>query len=155
MDPLEFGGRRFEVMVSRTVEADIVLSNLLDAAGMEEAIFDNIEQPEDKVNAAIANGLARSGKLFQIIGAAVVPEGTPPLSWSPKLQAETAAFFASLPSEGNTRRVLVAAVSLVRAFFLVELLFTQTSRKSSQAPATDPGSRNGANGATSSSAPGQ
>jgi len=150
MDPLEFGGRRFELVVSGTVERDIVLSNLLDSAGMKEAIYSHLEQSEEAVNAAIANGLASSGKLFQIMGASIVPAGTAGLDWTPSLMAETAKFLASLPSEGNTRRILIAAVSLVRAFFMVELLFTATSRRFSPTPPREPESLNGASAATTS-----
>ena len=150
MDPLEFGDRRFEVISSSTVEHDIVLANLLGEAGIREAIYSHLEDSEDAVNAAITSALASSGKLFQIIGAAVVPEGTHGLTWTPKLQAETAAFFAQLPSEGNTKRVLIAGVSLVRAFFMVELLFTLTSRKSLRNPTASEQLKPGVSAATTS-----
>ncbi len=130
MDPLLFGDRQFELITSSTVERDITLSNLLDAAGVKEAILNNL-QSEDEMNAALTQTLAGSGKLFQIIGCSVIDKGTPGLSWTPAIGAEIASYLSKLPSDGNTRRILVAAVSLVRAFFMVEQLSMATSLRSS------------------------
>jgi hypothetical protein len=147
MDPLLFGDRQFELITASTVERDITLSNLLDGAGVKEAIIQHLSD-EDAMNAALTQALAGSGKLFEILGCSVMDGGfkaanpcdvhgatcNPGLHWTPAIGRQTASYLARLPAEGNTRRILIAAVALVRAFFTVELLSMATSLRSSLPP---------------------
>ena len=151
METIEFGGRRFSLIVGGTIERDIELGNRIDASGVKEAIFANVRD-EEAMNRAIAQALCTSSKrLFEIIGAAVVPDGTDPLQWDADMMRATAQFFAKLDSK-DTQRLLVCAVAMVRAFFLVELVSMAISRKSSTLPVeVDQLSNPGASGATSTS----
>lgn len=151
MEAMEFGGRRFTLITAGTVERDIELGNRIDSSGVKEAILANVAD-EDAMNTAIAQALCSNSKrLFEIIGAAVVPEGIDQLAWTQEMMRETAAHFAKLDGR-NTQKVLVSAVALVRAFFLVELLSLATSRSFSPLPGTE--QLTGENAGTSTSGPG-
>jgi hypothetical protein len=152
MDDLKFGGREFVLITASTVQRDIVLGQLLDSAGVKEAIAENIAD-DQSMNMAIAAALMRGDRLFDLIGCSLVPVGTDPLKWTPELGHETAQFFAVLPGESNTKRVLAAGIAFVRAFFMVELLSMTVSRKYSPVP-METGQLDGGSAATSISATG-
>jgi hypothetical protein len=139
------GAGTYSLITRRTIENDIALSNLLRSSGAERALIDALtegEEPDSKVFAAVSG----SGKLFDILGAALVPEGTDPLEWTPKLQQQTADTLKRVISDAGKRTILLCIVPLVTSFFLAGLHSTATSRSFTDTPASQvqPDSENAA-----------
>lgn len=127
------GAGTFRLMERRTIECDIYLSNLLRAAGAEAALIEALsvnEEPDSRIFQAVA----ASGKLFDILAGALVPEGVDALDWSPGLARDTAEKLKRVTSEAGKRALLSAVVPLVTGFFLLGLRSLATSRKSSLSP---------------------
>jgi len=129
------GAGEYQLITRRTIECDITLTNLLRGSGAEQALVEALtagEEPDGKVFAAISG----SGKLFEILGAALVPVGVDGLEWSPKLQQQTATTLKRVTSENGKRALLLCVVPLVTSCFLSGLHSLTTSRSYSPAPAT-------------------
>jgi|SRR5579863_274753 len=141
----------FRLMKQSTIERDIVLSNLLASSGAKQALVEALENGND-TDAAIFTAVMASGKLFEILGAALEPEGADALKWTPAVGAHTAQALKKITTPQAKRLLLTCVPALVTGFFLAGLHSATISRKSSQTPGrVRPDT---ASGATSTSATG-
>jgi len=127
---LEFEGTNYQFATRSTIERDIRLSNLLRESGVQEAMLAALTAGED-VDARIFGALTQSGKIFDILGCALVPEGVDPIYWTPALARETAEKLKKIASDAAKQLLLESVVGLVKAFFLAGLHSLATSRRSS------------------------
>ena len=124
------GAGVFRIMSTRTIEADIYLTNLLRAAGAELALTEALranEAPDSRIFRAVSG----SGKLFDILAGALVPEDVDSLAWTPEIARETAAKLKRVTSDNGKRALTLAVVPLVTGFFLNGLHSLVTSPNSS------------------------
>lgn len=124
------GAGSYRLITRRTIECDVVLSNLLRSTGAEKALVDAVAAGED-IDKRIFEAVTGSGKMFDILGAALMPAELDSLNWSPEIQRETAAKLKRVTSEEGKRTLLLAIVPLVSGFFLQGLRYTATSPNSS------------------------
>lgn len=128
---LEFEGAGvFRLMTASTIERDIVLTNLLRSSGVEQAMIDALSagrEPDSDIFAAVTS----SGKLFDILGAVLVPDGFDQLQWTPQQGKETAEKLRHLTAPQAKAMVLHSIVALVKACFLKGLSSLATSPNSS------------------------
>lgn len=129
------GAGNYQLITRRTIECDIALSNLIRSSGAAQAFTDALEAGEDPDSRVFA-AVSGSGKLFDILGAALVPEGIDPLEWTPKLQQQTADTLKRVTSDAGKHTLLLAIVPLVTSFFLAGLHSMVTSRNSFLVPAS-------------------
>jgi hypothetical protein len=147
------GAGTFRVVSASTIEHDIALTNLLRSSGAEKAVIDALtagEEPDSRIFAAVTE----SGKLFDILAAALVPADVDPLAWTPAIAKETADKLKRVVSEQGKRVLLSSIVELVKAFFLVGLHSQMTSRNST-ASGKDAGQPDGASAETTTAATGR
>jgi hypothetical protein len=126
------GAGIFRLMTRSTVERDIVLSNMLRSSGAEQAMRDAIigeRNPDGEIFQAVAS----SGKLFDILGASLAPDGMEDLEWTPACGLETSSRLKAISAAQAKILLLSCVVELIKAFFLAGLLSTATSRRSSPA----------------------
>lgn len=128
---LEFeGAGSYRLITDSTIERDIALSNLLRACGAYDAFRGALEQGGD-VDSRLFEAVTVSGKLFDILGASLIPEGTDPLAWTPAIARETAEALRRITSPAAKQLLIASVVELVKAFFLAGLHSLATSRRSS------------------------
>lgn len=140
------GAGTYRLVTASTIEHDIALTNLLRSSGAEKAIIDALtagDEPDSRIFSAVT----QSGKLFDIMAAALVPEGTDPLEWSPAIAKETSDKLKRVVSDKGKRVLLASIVELVKAFFLAGL-HSQTTSQSYTSDGKDAGQPGSANEAT-------
>jgi hypothetical protein len=153
---LEFEGvGNYKLITASTIERDIAISNVLRSSGAHDAMLQALtagEEPDRRIFEAISG----SGKLFELLGASLVPEGVDPLTWTPAMARDTAQALKNISAPKAKQLLLLSVVELVKAFFLAELHSLVISRSSSP-KATGNGAAvgpDGENAATSNSATG-
>lgn len=152
---LDFGeAGTYRLITTSTIERDIAISNILRSSGAREAMITALsagEEPDGRIFDAISG----SGKLFDFLGAALMPEGDDPLKWTPEIARATAEKLKRIISPQIKQTLTLSVVELVKAFFLVGLHSLVTSLNSSAAKAAAEGVRpDGESAATTSSATG-
>lgn len=152
---LEFeGAGTYRLITSSTIERDIAISNVLRSSGAQEAMIDAIKAGEEP-DARLFNAISGSGKLFELLGASLVPEGVDPLEWSPELAKRTADTLKRVTAPEAKALLVRSVVELVKAFFLAGLVSSVTSPSFLRATANGVEARpDGVSGATMSSATG-
>lgn len=124
---LEFEGvGTYRLITKSTIERDIVLSGLLRACGANQAMIEALTNGTDE-DAGIFAAVANSGKLFDILGATLVPDGVDPLKWTPDLGRETTEKLKHITADGSKQLLTTSIVALVKAFFLAGLHSLATS----------------------------
>jgi hypothetical protein len=175
---LEFeGAGKFRLITNvSTIERDIALSNLLRSSGAQAAMLEALTASEEP-DARVFNAVAASGRLFDLLGAALMPledaqapprlwwqkllriyppasvgHGGDPLKWTPEIAANTAERLKHVTTPQAKQLLTLAVVELVKAFFLAGLHSLVTSRNSLRAIAERVEARPaGANGASMNS----
>ena len=128
---LDFEGAGvFRLMTASTIERDIVLTNALRSSGVEQAMVNALSagrEPDSEIFAAVTS----SGKLFDILGALLIPDGMEQLEWTAKIGQETADKLRRLTADQAKQLVIHSIVALVKACFLKGLSSLATSQNSS------------------------
>src|SRR5579859_3716367 len=118
---LEFEGiGNYKLITASTIERDIALSNVLRSSGAHDAMLEALaagEEPDRRIYEAVSG----SGKIFDLLGASLVPEGVDPLAWSPAIARETAEALKKITAPKSKQLLLLSVVEMVKAFFLVGL----------------------------------
>lgn len=145
------GGRAFVPIGESTVEHDFTFMGLIRAAGLDRVAIREGESAQDFALRLLQEAIA-SGKVLEMLGCLLIPEGTAPEHWTPRLGAETAAFFGGLTAAADKLTIQALVLSLLIDFFEQGLSSLETSRTSSEAAQphdSDPSPRTaGATGAT-------
>jgi hypothetical protein len=130
------GAGTYRLITSSTIERDIALANLLRACGLEDVIYNAIaagREPDAEIFAAVSG----SGKLFDILGACLIPEGVDQFTWTPKIGNDIAEKLRHVTHEKAKQIILQSVVELVKSFFLKGLYSYATSRNSSPGKTTE------------------
>ncbi|MBS0364904.1 MAG: hypothetical protein JSR67_03660 [Proteobacteria bacterium] len=155
---VKLGGREFQPVDQSTIEWDFTLYSIMQGAGLSDIVLHEGEQPEQLAQRIYRSVLA-SGSAFDMLGCLLVPAAVDPLTWSPALMRETAAFVRQLSDPADKQEVSRQIVGLITGFFHGGLLSITTSPTRSSAPDLEavphqqPGSRRPQDSSTSASGP--
>lgn len=125
---IELGGRIFQAIDfdKRTVMIDHYLSKIVRATGVDKVM------PMDNENNAaylirMQAALVDSGKIPELLGGYLLPQGTVESEWTPVLAAQTAKFIKTLNTQQDRETVLTLGADIVFGFFEQGLVWLNRS----------------------------
>ena len=154
---ITLGGRTFVHLGESTAQHDDWFMGRVREAGLDRVLLEIGEDP-DQFARRILYQASGSGKVFEMIGALIVPEGMADASWTPEVALDTARFVGQLCDPEDKQRINNLTVTLLIGFFLGGLTSLETSKTSSTdaepAPGNSTTSATDAGDPSSASSPG-
>ena len=159
---IEGAGKFHTITKLSTIERDIVISNLLRTSGAQVAFLDKVAAGVEP-DTAVFEAFAGSGKVFEFLGAALMPaedesvphphwlqrairwlfwwlpapprvgHGGDPLNWTPEIGAATAERLKKVTAPAGKQMLTHLVVAAATSFFLAGLHSLVTSRSSLRA----------------------
>lgn len=114
-EKITIGGQTFTEVRRSTSAHDTWTMGLIRSAGLERVHAEPGETPED-FGWRVLGTIVQSGKLYELLGAFLVPEGVNDLDWTPQLAAETGVFLGELWEEDEKAKVHRLVVALLLPF---------------------------------------
>ncbi len=128
-DKIVIANRTFHPATKTTFNQDLYVLELIEGAEVEaltKATKDNLEDAALKV----LTRATKSGKLFLLLAALIVEEGT---KWTVESSKANAEFFGNLDEPADKEQLHGAIVGVLLSFFVNAEAFSKTSLKSSPA----------------------
>jgi len=134
---IELGTRKFRAIEASTVEHDFTIIQLLAESGLDKVSKGAEESPSD-YSMRILRSVMVSGKAFELLGAFLIPVGTPDLEWTPELGIATRQFVSKLTDPADKVTVRDAVAQMLFIFSMAGLFSWTDSPESSSEEAATP-----------------
>lgn len=132
----EIGGKKFHLAGQTTARHDIFTTRQIAACGVSMvAQLDG--ETEEQFQYRLYRSAMSSGDVFLLLGALLVPDGTPQLGWTEQTAKETAEFLGNLTDPSDKTKVRILLASALLPFFVSGSRSLRTSPKSSPVPGSD------------------
>jgi len=127
---IELGKRKFRAIENSTVEHDFTVMQLLAKAGLDSAAQQQGESYDDFA-VRLLSQIIGSDHAFDLIGAFIIPEGTPDQDWIPQTGIDTARFVQKLIAHEDKLQIRQLVVTLLVGFCQAGLLSFAASQNAS------------------------
>jgi|GEM_PF-1884607 len=128
---LELGGRRFYCPADRTARNDQWVAMLAGDMGLHDVQVGEDEDAEAFAYRVQATCL-RDGRVYDLLGGLMLPEGVSVTSWTPQLAAETGEFLGNLTAPADKAALNASIAGALAGFFRAGLASAMTSARYSQ-----------------------
>jgi hypothetical protein len=89
------------------------------------------DEPEEAFMYRLYLTALKTGDIFLLLGALLIPEEMDPLRWTPEIAAKTGEFLASMTEPGDKAKMRILLASALMPFFLGGHRSSKTSPNSS------------------------
>jgi hypothetical protein len=126
-EAIVIAGRRFVPTAKTTFDQDLYMMSLMTQTGLDEIVhsFDPQKMELTDVAARCIAVAYESGKLFLILGAGLLEEGT---KWSKERSIQNAEFLASLDESADKEALHSLVATVILGFFLTAISSSKISQ---------------------------
>ena len=114
MESFEIGGRKFDLAAEGSARKDMFTMRQIAACG-ENTIAQYREETEEGFIFRLYMTALKTGDVFLLLGALLVPEGA---AWSEKVAKETADFLGELTDPEDKKQIRILLASALMPFFV-------------------------------------